>query len=87
MTNYPNQSKISTAGISLGRAWCHRADIQKTKWVGSLQGDGGVDWGWTDKESEAIEMSLWWQRRYRADRRACGYRVQSPVTFKTFSAN
>jgi hypothetical protein len=80
-------SRSGTVGISFGRAWCYRSDIRKTKWVGSKMGDGGADWGWTDNPSEAIELSLWWQRRYRADRRACGYKVDSPVSKATFAVS
>ena len=62
---------LSCAGISVNRGWCRRA-WGKVFYVGSVQGDGGKDWGWTDDINQAIELSPYWQRRYRADRRACG---------------
>ena len=27
----------------------------------------GVDWEWTDDRSKAIDLSLYWQRRFRRD--------------------
>lgn len=48
----------------------------KTLYIGNLPGDGGVDWGWTEKRSEAKPLTPYWQRRFKADRRRCGIPVQ-----------
>lgn len=53
----------------------------KTYYIGEpngLPGQGGADWGWTDKPSEAMALSPYWQRRFRADMRRCGYSINSP---------
>jgi hypothetical protein len=69
------------AGVdSIGRGWRQHAN-GKTYFIGKpngLPGREGVDWGWTDKIAEAMELSPYWQRRFKADQRRCGYRVASP---------
>lgn len=67
----------NVAGISLGRGWRSHPN-GKTYYIGKpngLPGQGGVDWGWTDVASEAMELTPYWQRRFLADQRRCGYRV------------
>lgn len=65
----PNQS---CAGIGWdGIAW-EISPWGTRKYVGSVQGDGGKDWGWTHEIAKARPLSKYWQRRFRADRRACG---------------
>lgn len=56
--------------------------IGKTQWqqngrmtifyVAQLPGQGGKDWGWTERYGEAILLSVYWQRRFTADQRHCG---------------
>ena len=36
-------------------------------WVSQLPGDGGVDWGYTERSAEAITLTPYWQRRFAAD--------------------
>lgn len=64
------------AGIAFdGVAWEVRP-WGLTLYVGLVQGDGGKDWGWTHSRAEAKPLTPYWQRRYRADRRACGIPFQ-----------
>lgn len=66
----------SQAGISFdGIAW-EISPWGTHKFVGSVQGDGGKDWGWTHNRAEAKPLTPYWQRRYRTDRRACGIPFQ-----------
>lgn len=68
----------STAGIdSFGHAW-RVTPWGARKYIGSpngLPGREGVDWGWTDNASEAMILTPYWQRRFKADQRRCGIRV------------
>jgi hypothetical protein len=43
-------------------------------WVAQLPGDGGKDWGWTTKREEAIDIPPYWQKRFLADARHCGWK-------------
>jgi hypothetical protein len=43
-----------------------------TLYVEQLPGDGGKDWGYTEKEAKAMELSKYWQRRFAADCRRVG---------------
>ena len=36
-------------------------------WVTHLPGDGGMDWGYSSKSEDALPLSTYWQRRFRAD--------------------
>lgn len=66
------------AGVdSFGRAW-RVTGWGKHQYIGTpngLPGQDGIDWGWTDKISEAATLSPYWQHRFKADQRACGYPV------------
>lgn len=41
-------------------------------YVAQVKGEGGVDWGYTEKRSEAKPLSRYWQRRFASDCRAVG---------------
>jgi len=60
----------STADRSTGRY----------SYVAQLPGDGGVDWGYTNDphsaNDPAIRLSVYWQRRFRADRMHCNQPCQ-----------
>jgi hypothetical protein len=43
----------------------------KTFYVAQLPGDGGKDWGYTDKREQAIPLSVYWRRRFEADQARC----------------
>lgn len=66
-TNNQERAGISPDGV----AWCIRP-WGGMRYVGSLKGDGGKDWGWTAERSQALPLTPHWQRRYRGNRRACG---------------
>lgn len=67
------------AGVNaLGHGWRNHPN-GNVKYIGKpngLPGKEGVDWGWTDKASESMELSLYWQRRFKSDMRKCGYIVK-----------
>lgn len=69
---------VAVAGVNtLGHAWRSHPN-GKTYYIGSpsgLPGQGGKDWGWTDIPSEAMVLTPYWQRRFKADQRHCGYNV------------
>lgn len=48
----------------------------KVFYVSELPGQGGADWGYTDRPNQAIELSKYWQRRFVADMRRVGSPVQ-----------
>jgi hypothetical protein len=67
-----------SAGVTiLGYGWRTHPN-GGTRYIGmpnGLPGQGGVDWGWTDKAAEAMVLSEYWQRRFKSDMRKCGYQV------------
>lgn len=50
----------------------HNGHKRQSWYVESLPGDGGVDWGYTTKVDQAIPLSPYWQKRFRANCRAVG---------------
>ena len=50
--------------------WRHVSPF-KTVYVSELPGDGGKDWGYTDKRDRAIPLSVYWRRRFEKDRARC----------------
>jgi hypothetical protein len=65
------QTEVFTDRCAIGwREWTHGGDIY---FVQSLPGDGGVDWGYTKNPAEAIDLSPYWQRRFRRDCERVGY--------------
>lgn len=40
-----------------------------------LPGQNGVDWGWVTNPNEAMELTPYWQRRFKSDMRKCGYEI------------
>lgn len=50
----------------------HNGHKRASWYVESLPGDGGVDWGYTTKVDQAIPLSPYWQKRFRANCRAVG---------------
>ena len=57
---------IGNVLIKPGIGWRYRADLRKTFYVESLPGEGGVDWGYTEDATKARELTVYWQRRFRA---------------------
>lgn len=47
--------------------WRHVGLHGKTVYVAQLPGDGGKDWGYTDKREQAIPLSVYWRRRFEKD--------------------
>lgn len=43
-------------------------------WVAQVQGEDGVDWGWTNDAAQAQLLTPYWQRRFMAYGRACGWK-------------
>ena len=41
-------------------------------YVAQVKGDGGKDWGYTDKASKAIDLSPYWMKRFSSDCRFVG---------------
>ena len=58
---------------------CSRVWNGRTWYAQNLPGDGGVDWGYTDKPREAINLSTYWMRRFVANARQCGDKVPAGV--------
>ena len=52
-------------------AW-RQWDARRRFWVAQLPGDGGKDWGYTEKRRQAIQLTTYWQRRFTADCRRVG---------------
>lgn len=69
---------ILVAGVDeLGRGWRTHPN-GGFRYIGipnGLPGREGKDWGWTANVSEAMTLTPYWQRRFKADQRRCGYRV------------
>ena len=62
-------------------AYAHRAGLPRghagIMWVANLPCRGGVDWGYTQDPKQALLISPYWQRRFKADM----YRVGSDAMF------
>lgn len=43
-------------------------------YVAQLPGNGGKDWGYSERREDAIELSPYWQRRFLANCRFVGCR-------------
>lgn len=65
MNTKPTATKIAY------RDWCKGQGI--TFYVAQLPGDDGVDWGYTEKPSQAKPLTPYWQRKFAADCRRVGY--------------
>lgn len=50
--------------------WKHTGQ-PKTVYVAQIPGDGGKDWGYTDKREQAIPLSVYWRRRFECDMTRC----------------
>jgi len=50
--------------------WRHVTPM-KTVYVAQVPGDGGKDWGYTDKREQATPLSLYWRRRFERDMERC----------------
>ena len=46
------------------RAQVFQPHVKQTWYVCNLPGDGGKDWGYTNKPDEAILLNPYWQRRF-----------------------
>jgi len=55
--------------MKASRYWDQRHPVF---YVAQLPGQGGVDWGYTSRCTEAIELTPYWQRRFAADCRRVG---------------
>jgi len=49
-------------------------DYCPTWYVSELPGNGGVDWGWTDKRDKAIHLTPFWESRFKKYGRDCGWK-------------
>ena len=58
---------------------CCRQWNGKTWYAGALPGDGGKDWGYTDDPDKALPLSTYWKRRFVANARACGDKLEPGV--------
>ena len=51
--------------------WKTGPQYPKTFYVANLPGDGGKDWGYSEKREQAIPLSVYWRRRFEADMGRC----------------
>ena len=41
-------------------------------YAAQVPGDGGKDWGYTEKQEQALPLTPYWQRRFARDMERCG---------------
>lgn len=51
--------------------WPQGDGTHKTVYVAQWPGDGGKDWGYTFKRSQAVPLPLYWRRRFERDMERC----------------